>query len=327
MIELYHHYSLDSDWFVESSNRIGAKLIDNRISVLPISMGRGVYYFTTVIPGISIVMMDIVFTTEVLYKRLKSEEDLYILQFDISEEINDVVVDNVNVNEYKIIKSGFSVMNAHVENSFKPAVGKRIFALRLLVDKGVFEQSLKNTFKGDKSNEIDCIYEDVLLYDYLDSKSKVLLNSLTKKSVFDADFDLFFKGIALKLWGNFVDNYTKVRLDEISKKDKEAVLKTKDYMIDNIHAQFPSVPFLAKMAGMSESKYKELFKKVCNETSKQFFIREKLNLAQKMLKSKEFYSIAEVVVLLNYPRNHYFSDKYFEFFGRTPSKDFVRKLK
>ncbi len=79
------------------------------------------------------------------------------------------------------------------------------------------------------------------------------------------------------------------------------------------------------MAGMSTSKYKSLFKVICNSIPNQFFIREKLNLANKLLKSKKFSSTEEIFLILNYSRKYYFSMQYFRYFKRKPLEDFKKK--
>ena len=342
MIELYHYYSLDSKWFSDASKRIGAKLIDNRIAIMPKNFGHGEYYFTNVAPGVSIVLMDVVFTTEVVYKRPKSEEDFYILQFDLSEEINDVIVHDAEEDELKLIKTGFSILSSQVGNSFRPLIGKRVLALRMIVDKKLLNEGVKNVCKvstctekacvqnlckGNKEIEINCLDKNIFIYNNIDSKSKVLIHSIKEKSVFDVDFDLFLKGIALKLLGLFIDNYTTIPSFEITRKDSIAVLKTKNYLLGDLYAKFPTVSFLANMAGMSVTKYKPLFRNAFGMTPNQFFMREKLILAEMLLKSKEFSTVTEVARSLGYTKNQHFSDRYFELFGRLPADDFVKVRK
>lgn len=325
MLEFFHHYSHDSKWFLELAKKSGAKLIDDTIAVLPKKLGHGEFYFTNIMPGVSIVLMDVLFKEDVLYNRLISEEDLYILQFDLSDDINEFEVNNVEANGLLLYKSGFSVVSSQIENSFKPVAGKRTYALRLLVDKSILNECVKKTYWRNKVEGINCVNENFLVHDYMDSKSKVLIHCLKNKSVFDTGFDLFFKGTALKLLANFMDNYTVDRFDEVFVNDSDCILKTKNYLLGNLYGLFPTISFLANMAGVSVTKYKLLFNKMYGITPNQFFIMKKLMLAETLLKSGEFSSVNKVAELLNYSKSQYFSTRYMEFFGRKPSVDLVKK--
>ncbi|MDQ8015297.1 MAG: AraC family transcriptional regulator, partial [Flavobacterium nitrogenifigens] len=99
----------------------------------------------------------------------------------------------------------------------------------------------------------------------------------------------------------------------------------KNYLTNNLYGPFPSLIFLAGMAGMSASKYKSLFKKRFNNTPKNLFIEEKIKLAQKLLKSGEYSTLSEVMYELNYTKLSYFSSKYFELLKRKPTDDFLKK--
>jgi AraC-like DNA-binding protein len=344
MKELSIYYSLDADWFPKAVAGNGAKLVDDRIAIVPKSLGKGEFYFANILPGISLLLMDVVFTTEVLYKRLKSEDNMYILQYDLSDEINDVTIDDNRKDNIRLIKSSFSVMSSEVESSFKPMAGKRIFTLRLLVDANLLKEEMKklcedkanictvkeclnNTCKGSKEINIDCISKNVFFYDYVDSRSRLLIHSIKEKSVFDADFDFFFKGVGLKLLSNFIEGFTTLREDTVSKIDCIAIVKAKDFLFSELYGKAPSILFLANMVGMSVSKYKMVFKEVYGVSSNKYFMREKLILAKALLQSKEFSSVGEVASLLNYSKLQYFCEKYGEFFGRKPSKDLIIKQK
>lgn len=346
MAELKNYNFSNTKEFIDTAIKRGGKFIDGKILCMPRSMGHGEFFFTEVAPGFSIAMMDVVFTSEILFKRLKSEQNLYILQFDVSDEVNDIVVSDVidEEDDLKIIKAPFSAISNQIEYIHKPTVGKRTFKVRLFVDKKVLNKYIRNSckvnkntsctekrcvlngYKGKEIDGINCIGDSIFCLDYIDSKSKVLLHSLMKRSVFDPDFELFFTGITYKLYRKFINNYMTFHLDEIPQMDIDAILKTKEHLLSDLSGPFPSVSLLANMVGMSVSKYKTLFKEVCGETANQLFMKEKLILAQKMLQSGEFHSVNEVATLLNYSRKHYFSVKYFELFARDPSKDFVRKF-
>lgn len=321
IIELSHCYSLQGNWQAEAAKKMDSTLIADKITVLSNNYVQGTSYFTQVTKGMSIVLLDAVFTKEVILKRLISDDDLYILQFDLSEKINTVTVVNEKKNiENSKFKSGFSVLHTSIENTFKPKLNQRTFALRLLVDKQTILNYLPEKDKKNKNIE-----RKLLFYNHVNSNSKVLINSLKEKHVFDPDFDSYLRGVSLKLFANFIDTFTNPKKGEISKINIDLIEVTKQYLLDNLYGTFPSLVFLSQMANMSTTKFKVLFKKINNITPNQFFIQQKLILAHKLLQSGSFYSIKEISELLHYPKLTYFTLKYSAYFKRKPSSDFKKK--
>lgn len=78
---------------------------------------------------------------------------------------------------------------------------------------------------------------------------------------------------------------------------------------------------------MSASKYKRLFKEIEGITPNNFFKREKIVLAHKLLCSGSYGSVIQLAYDLNFTRVDYFSKEYFKIFGRNPSEDLVLNSK
>lgn len=323
-----HFYSLTPEWQYQLATEMGGELIDNKIIVLPKSLGHGYSFFTQITPGISALFMDFVLTTPVKMNRLKSDNELYIFHFDLSDAASIIKID---ATDYKIgssINLGLAIISNAVESTFKPAINKRTMALRILVDKKLLNEFVKNHPSEEYSKrKIKIEKSEPYYYDNIDSNSLLLMQSLKNKSVFDASFDPYLKGISLKLLGNFLNRYSEsvAVKNEITAVEIVAITKTKTYLLDHLHNPFPSVPFLSKMAGMSPSKYKMLFKKEFHNTPNNFFVKEKMLLANRLLQSGDYNTLTEVIYELNYSKLSYFCSKYYDLFHRKPSQDFVKK--
>jgi AraC-like DNA-binding protein len=321
MIELNHYYSHKSNWNYEAAKNMGATLINNKIIIFPQNIAKGISYYLPVMEDISITLLDAVFTKDVILKRVKSDDDLYILQFDLSEKINPVKV--INPKQKSIqdkFKSGFSVFHTSIGNTFKPIKNQRIFALRLLIDRKKLLNILTEQNKSLKSTE-----KKILFYNHINGNSKLLINSIKEKSVFDLDFEFYIKGISLKLLANFIETYKNPTRAEISQREIIPINSTHDYLMNNLYENFPSIEFLSKMARMSMTKYKVFFKKIYHTSPNQFFNTQKMILANQLLQSGAFSSINEVSQILNYSKLNYFTTKYTNHFGRNPSVDFNKK--
>ena len=220
------------------------------------------------------------------------------------------------------------ILDNNIESSITPVLNERTIALRLLIDKKLLQDFIRkinekeNYFSKSKTNK-KAFYH----YGSVDSNSILLIQSITSKSVNDLSFDSFIKGISLKVLGNFFNKfYSTVDEDtQVTDLENKSLEKTKEYLLNNLYGPFPSLTFLAGMAGMSDSKYKSLFKKRFSNTPKNLFITEKMNLAKKLLKSGEYSTLTAVMYELNYTKLNYFCSKYFEQLKTKATDDFVKK--
>lgn len=330
MKKFTHFYSLTPEWQYQLVKEMNGELIDDKIIVIPESLGHGHSYFTQITPGISVLFMDFILNEEVKINRLKSDNELYILHFDLSEHVNLIKINDIDFKIGSYDNLGLAIIDNKIESSFKPAVNQRTLALRLLVDKVLLDDFLKNHPSEDHSKrKITVPKNSLYYYDNIDSNSILLIRSLKDRSVFEPTFDPYLKGISLKLLGNFLNRYknSKAVENEITELEIDAVTKTRTFLLDNLNNPFPSVTYLSEMAGMSPSKYKMLFKRRFNTSPNHFFIKEKMLLANKLLQSGDYNTLTEVIYELNYTKLSYFATKYFDFFHKKPSDDFRKKIK
>ncbi|WP_431242062.1 helix-turn-helix domain-containing protein [Flavobacterium sp. P21] len=327
MKKILHYYSLTPEWQIPFAKQLDTSVEDDKIIVFPEKFGHGHSYFTEVTAGISVYFVDISIHQAIKLCRQKSEHELYIFHFDLSEHINLIKIDNEDYQIGSYDKLDLAIIDNQIESSYKPTLNERTFALRILVDKKLLNDFIeKYKHKIESSGKIqkkDAFYH----YGNIDSNSILLLKSLKTKSIRDVSFAPYIKGVSLKLLGNFFNRFydSENKKNILTEAENDAIDKTKNFLLSNLHSPFPSVTFLATMAGMSESKYKMAFKKCNDTTPNNFFIHEKMKLAQQILQSGEYSSITEVIYELNYSKLSYFSSKYFEIIGKKPMEDFIKK--
>lgn len=326
MKEVTHIYNLTPEWQTDLAEQLGIPLIDNKILILPESLGKGHSYFAQITPDISVVFVDLDLKTQLKLTRLKSDNPIYIFHFDLSEHTNLIKINNIDYEIGSYDKLDLAIIDNQLQSSFTPAIHERVLLIRILVNKKLLTDFItkQSTTPKSKSKKVS---NDLYHYGNIDSNSVLLVKSIKDASIYDLSFESLLKGVSLKLLGNFFNKFYNVSENSanITNAEKEAIEKTKTYLLNNLYGPFPSVTFLATMAGMSESKYKMLFKKYLNNTPNNLFIDEKMILAEKLLKSGEYSTLTEVIYELNYGKLSYFTIKYFEFFGRKPAEDFVKK--
>lgn len=328
MKKITHYYSITPEWQEDFAKKIEAKFIDNKIIIFPDDIGEGHSYFTQIIPGISVLFIDFKATVPLKITRKTSENEIYIFHFDLSEHVNLIKINNKDYEIGSYDKLDLAIIDNQIESSFKPAINERTIAIRILVNKALLNDFItkysgKEEVKKKKEESKRVFYH----YGNIDSNSILLIRSIKNKSIYDLSFESLLKGVSLKLLGNFFNKFydSQTPKNNIPENEQEAINKTREYLLNNLYGSFPSVTFLASMAGMSESKYKILFRKCFNNTPNHLFIREKMNLAKKLLQSGKFISLTDVIYELNYSKLSYFSSKYYEIFQRKPSEDFVKK--
>ncbi|AXB58251.1 helix-turn-helix domain-containing protein [Flavobacterium fluviale] len=328
MRKITHHYTLTPEWQLKVVEQLNTKLIDNKLINVPNDIGKGFFYFSPIMEGISVVYADLTVTTPLKITRLKSDNELFIFHFDLSKHTNMVKINHLDYEIGSFNQLDLIILDNNIESSITPVLNERTIALRLLIDKKLLQDFIRkinekeNYFSKSKTNK-KAFYH----YGSVDSNSILLIQSITSKSVNDLSFDSFIKGISLKVLGNFFNKfYSTVDEDtQVTDLENKSLEKTKEYLLNNLYGPFPSLTFLAGMAGMSDSKYKSLFKKRFSNTPKNLFITEKMNLAQKLLKSGEYSTLTAVMYELNYTKLNYFCSKYFEQLKTKATDDFVKK--
>lgn len=328
MKRITHYYSLTPEWMQEVADQLKVKIIDNKIIPIPKAIGKGQFYFSQIMPGISVVYIDFILTKPLKIVRRKSNDQFYVFHFDLSEHVNLIKINNVNYEIGSYDKLDLAIIDNVIESSFTPVTNQKTLAIRILVDKKLLYDFIeKHSNKKIIQHKTKSGKKSFFHYGNIDSNSVLLIQSIKNKSVYDLPFDSLLKGISLKLLGNFFNKFYEIETknnEVITESDNESIFTTKLYLLNNLYGPFPSVTFLAAMAGMSESKFKMLFKKCFDQTPQGFFIIEKMKLGRKLLTSGEFYSITEVIHELNYTKLSYFSTKYFKFFRKRPTDDFVK---
>lgn len=328
MKEVSHIYTLTSEWLYDNVKQLGegAEVIDGKLTVMP-ELAEGGFYFSQVSPGLSVVLLDLTFNKPIRIRRLRSDNDLYIIHYDFSDEINLIHVDGIKHRIGYKANLGLGVIDNAIENIFQPVVGERIFAMRLLVSKDLLSTSIADrNLKNMNKRKIKSDKNTLFFYDHIDSKSKLIMHAIKNKSFSDPAFEIYLQGVSLRLLAKFIDRYSNLAqmLHHIPEKEVEALHLTKEYMLNNLLDGFPGVDMLAEMSGMSVTKYKSLFRKMFTTTPNHFFIRQKMILANELLKSENFNELSEVARKLNYAKISKFSLAYSQQFGRKPADDFLK---
>lgn len=313
---------------MQIANQMGGEICDDRIIRISEEVGNGQVFFIQVVPGLAVLLMDFSLFNPIKIFRFKEDYERYIFHYDISDSFNSLKINELDCIVGGPANIGLGVFSNQSESYFETSVGERTFALRLYVDKKLMNDFIE-TNPNKEYERLKRVFSRKSWYflDNIDSNSMLLLMSLKEKSIFDLSFDPFIKGVSLKLLGNLLDRYSKSNTINTRNEDFdiEGVEKAKNYLLNNLSKKFPSIHFLSKLAGMSSSKFKMLFKKRFQNSPQSVFTKEKMILAKQLLRSGDFNTLTEIIHELDYGKLDYFSAKYYDVFKKKPSEDFVKK--
>ncbi|MGJ1265547.1 helix-turn-helix transcriptional regulator [Sphingobacterium spiritivorum] len=327
MRHIKHSYSMSADWMYQVAHAFDTEIIDNKRSTIPQQHGTGGTIFLEIIPGLSIQLVDLIYTVPIKVTRTPTKEDMYVVYYDISDNFNQHIIDGT---EHKVgysSKFGMGFTDGKAESTFIPAIGKRNFYLRLFIAKSLLHSMLSEC---KPAHEIELIFDKskkvLSYYQHMESATQVLLNELKNRSFDDPAFELLLRGASLQVFTNLVK---RIRLydDELYKlpqQDLDNMDKSIAYMTNDLQMDFPGIQKLAEISGMSTSKYKTLFKKIMKDTPQQFFLNEKLLLAKDLLNGGMFKSVKEVALELGFSQSGYFAAAYRKKFNILPGENLIK---
>ncbi len=318
-------FCLTPELQVQFAEDIGGKLHKNKIIEIPADLGKGYVFFIQAIPGMAVLLWDCYLKKSLKIKAYKDEIKRYIFHFDLSEQTNFLTVCDKKREIGNSINYGLSIFNNQNDSYFEPSIDERTFSVRLYIEDKLMHFFVENNENIHKKLKLA---NKNIFSDDLDGNSLLLLLSLSEKSIDNESFDAFIKAISLQLLSNFIKKSSETQTSvDINEFEDEGLKESKNYLLNHLHSHFPSIAFLSKLANMSSTKFKILFKKKFKKTAYDLFISEKMDLANKMLESGDYNSMTEIIHELNYNKLQPFTLRYFQIFKKKPSEDFIKKEK
>ncbi len=319
--EFEHTYSLKPHWQQKYVDELGCTITDDKVMHFPKEIVDGTLYFTEISPDVSVVIIDAVLKKAMRFTRLKSEEEFWIIYYDLSDNFNSHVVNNVKHRIGYSSKLGFGIVDSQTSSSYDVKVGYRAYSLRLFIKKDAVKtflekEKIEKGFKKIFENNIKKIF----FYGHIDSRSKVVLHDLKQHNMESFNYEFLLKNTIYTLLGYF---YERLREDSstmksLFEKDVVAVMKSQDFLLSDLLIPFPGIIRLAEIANMSVSKFTSLYKNIYGKSPALFFKIEKLELAKELLENGNYDSISDLSNALGYSKATYFSSIYKNHFGVFP---------
>ena len=326
MKTIKHSYGADLSWIENFANQFGGKIEDNYI-IMPEELQTGTRYFLDCGEGIVAYYINVKYNKNFRFIQKNEDNDFVGLYYNLTEGEATVSREST-VYDVGRWRYNLSVLDGSLETDYNVKAGSSTFALYIFIKKEKIISFVKDhniTFR-----DIDLLTDPnrntIVRFDRMSSESYHLLNDLRKLEVGGSIFNLNLIGTVQMLISNYLKKMASRRIiiQTVNSSDLSNIIASQMYLIDHIGDHFPSITQMANRANMSETKFKNLFKKITGSTANKFFMDNKLLKAKELLESKQL-SISQVSDQLSFTNNSYFASKFKENFGLSP-KTFIKQL-
>lgn len=326
MKTIQHSYGADLSWIADFTNQFGGK-IDGNFIIIPEELQTGTRYFLDCGEGIIAYYINVVYNKDFRFIQKNLDNNFVGIYYNLTEG-------EATVNSNSILydvgrwRYNLSIIDGSLESDYNVKKGSRTFALCIFIKKTMLEEFLKkNNIHFHNIEKIaNPSLNTIVRFERMSSESYHILNDLRKLEVGGPVFNLNLIGTVQMLLSNCLKKFSTERIiiQTVNSSDLTSIIAVQMFLIEHIEDQFPSIVLLAQMANMSESKFKNLFRKVTGLTPNNFFMSNKLLRAKELLEKKQL-SISQVSDQLSFTNNSYFASKFKEQFG-IPPKIFVKQL-
>ncbi|MBS7253605.1 helix-turn-helix transcriptional regulator [Flavobacterium branchiicola] len=326
MKKIIHHFGVELDWVEPFASALEGKVEGNFIMV-PDHIHTGQRYFLNLGFGISALYLDVVYTSEILFRMENKTDDFLGLYYNLTEGDAILMADDVE-NPIGRWNYNLGIIDSTLSSDYIVKAGTESFALCIFMKKDTIKEYFQNnpSLKDHADEILNPKLNTIIKFTRMSIDSYNLLMNLRNQEVGGMAFDLYLRGTVQNLIAEYIEKMTfeEIVIDKINDDDLRFIIKSQSYLVDNVDQLFPSIEFLAQQINMSESKYKKLFKKITGMTPNSFFLTNKLLKAKRLLQERQL-NIAQISDTLSFTNSSYFAAKFKEFFGMSP-KDFVKQL-
>ena len=241
---------------------------------------------------------------------------IYFYQFVSTNKILFEIGENMIESEAKSYKA-VVMTNSRVKQKLTLQKGTEVKGLTIQVSDEWINKHIEN--KNGKN--ISLLKKNSFVLDLLTAKSQKLLNDIFNNHEESEMPLLYLTTRVLRLLEGFLESVLKRDMTEttlsISSKDFESILKIEGLLLENYGEVFPKIEKLARLALMSESKLKKIYKQAFGMGLFEYYQKNKMHKAKELLNSGE-YSVSQVGSLLGYHNLSNFSNSFKKEFNRLP---------
>jgi AraC-like DNA-binding protein len=300
-------------------------VVNNTIQ-LPESMGTGYVKAVELANGLQVLINETIITIDVHFSREPATDESYTLRFDEVKNMKTLMVkiEEDQLNEDELIYSGAFLTNSLVDFSYTASAGTEdrginIYFTAAWLKNHVGISSDDEVFKKYLSLKTTMLNFEVLNFEYRELMEDIfeIRDDLPMQKVMLQNrvmvlIEKFFRS----LFNRIGDKNIVSTLNDITLK---RMMQVESILTSNLSVPPPTIPDFARIAMMSETKLKNLFKAVYGLSIYEYYQKNRMLRARQLLRSKK-YSVKEIGVALGFKNLSNFTIAYKKEFNVLPSE-------
>lgn len=295
---------------------------DRNAIIYPEEFATGFAKVYTIEPGLTYRIVDYHLNTDFFYTRETSERFFIMIYFYQYNNCDHLLF---TVNGDKVVETSGNYGTLLMTNSYLSQhleISKNADVQGLTIQ--ITEKWLQDKIAQHNTSNYSLFREKKIFQSFITPRSQKLLTDIfTENKSFVPS--LYLNTRVLRLLESFFDNLLKKNTESFfpsSTDEAVNILKVKSLLLENYQSGFPSIDSLARIALMSSTKLKSIFKKAYGMGLYEFYQKNRMHKAKEFLDSG-IYSISEIGFRVGYKNMSNFSNAFKKEFGALP-KDFKR---
>ena len=297
---------------------------ENNLIIYPESFAKGFAKVYEVEEGLSYRIVDYQINTNFQFVREKSDNFYLIIYFyqyancdQLKVYINDKLVVDCEEKEY----STLMMTNSLVSQTL--ILSESTFVKGLTIQ--ISEEWLREKIAQPDTANYELFRQKEVFQSFLAPKSQKLLSEIFDENLKSTVPGLHMNNRVLRLLEMFLENILKFGISgntfPSSARDVQHILKIENYLLECYKSDFPSIEKLARMALMSPTKLKKVFKLAFGMGMYEYYQKNRMHRAKELLTSG-LYSVSDVGDIIGYQNHSNFSAAFKKEFNCLP-KDFA----
>lgn len=326
MKEVTYSFGVETDWVEELAHNHGG-YVNGNFTIVPEDVFTGTHYVRQITENTTVMLIDATYHQDVLYKPQNTRTDFAGIYFNLTEGESVYIMDEVSKSVGRW-NYNLAIVDSQFNNDYLIKSGSKCYSISLFVKKHILREYLSKT--GILNEVLNRVFDEdqntLLHYAHMSSASWHLINEFRKNTPGSISFNLLLAGLAFNLMGDCLDSIMKreLMIGKVLRSDLTMILTSQANLIKNQEGIFPGITALAAEANMSETKYKNLYKKITGYTPNAFFLNNKLELARDLLATRQ-YTIGELAEKLSFTSASHLSEQFKNYFKMSP-KEYAASL-
>jgi AraC-like DNA-binding protein len=300
-------------------------VVNNTVQ-LPKSMGTGYVKAVELANGLQVLINETIISVDVHFSREPATGESYTLRFDEVKNMKTLMVkiEEDQLNEEELIYSGAFLTNSLLDFSYTASAGTEdrcinIYFTAEWLKNHVGISSEDELFKKYLSLKTATLNFEVLNFEYRELMEDIfeIRDDLPMQKVMLQNrvmvlIEKFFRSLFNKIGNkNIVSTLNDITL--------KRMMQVESILTNNLSVPPPTIPEFARIAMMSETKLKNLFKEVYGLSIYEYYQKNRMLRARQLLRSKK-YSVKEIGVALGFKNLSNFTIAYKKEFNVLPSE-------